>query len=81
MGMTGSTTNGTRCVCGHFWADHGTTTACFICRCESEPVAAAGVTLAATPAPLDVEHADCGDRCACYLRGWTVVNDEWDAVR
>jgi len=27
---------------------------------------------------LDVEHPDCGDRCACYVRG---VDDEAEATR
>ena len=30
------------------------------------------------PALLDVEHPDCGDRCACYVRG---VDDEAEATR
>ena len=34
---------------------------------------------AAAPAEgLGVEHPDCGDRCACYVRG---VDDEAEATR
>jgi len=34
--------------------------------------------VAATPAPLDVEHADCGGMCDCFRRG---VQDEWEQTR
>jgi len=35
-------------------------------------------TWPATPAPLDVEHADCGGMCDCFRRG---VQDEWEQTR
>ena len=51
---------------------------CYLCNPAHEHGSSLGGELAAPAEGLDVEHPDCGDRCACYVRG---VDDEAEATR